>query len=120
DTRPLKIDAFIENYAAKQYGLGPVQAREFKQMLLAIPYEVSRGEVKGSNLSLSQLLDSARLVSTFFNQTKPSRNKKEFEHYRLISDTRLQYLKYQDIEARANDIAFNADKMPVLINQLNT
>jgi hypothetical protein len=120
DPESLQIDAFIEDFAKEQYGLDPGQAWEFKQMLLAVPYEVSRGVVKDNGMSVSQLLDSARHVSTFFKLARPLRNKQEFEHYRVISDTRLQYLIYQDIEARANESDITADQLPQLIHQLRT
>lgn len=120
DTRPLEIDTFIEGYAMNQYGLVSSQAREFKKMLLAVPFEVSKGVVRGGDLTLKELLDSARLISVFFNGVRPSRNKEEFEHYRVISDTRLQYLMYQDIESRANKADFTADQLPALIDELKS
>jgi len=117
---PLKINAFIENYAQNQYGLDPVKSQAFKDALLAVPYQVVNGIVRGSNMSVRQLLDSVRLVNKVFEEIRPLKNVAEFEHYRVISGTRLQYLIYQDIENRANGNSFTAEQLPALISELKS
>lgn len=117
-TIPLDIPAFIETYGKNTYGLDKEQSAKLWAALRAIPYQVSNGKVKESNLSIRQLVDSARYVSNVFRELKPLRNKQDFEHFKLMADTRLQYLCYENIEDQANSVSFTASRKAQLLPEL--
>lgn len=120
EAQPLDINEFVENYTKENYGFSKEHSGQFFKALTAVPYQVSQGKVSGSKISVKQLLDSARLAQKIFDDLKPSKNKQEFEHYRLISKTRTLYLSYQDIEQQANDPQFTATKIQSLLPSLKT
>ena len=51
-------------------------------------------------------------------QLRPLKNMEEFEHYRLMTAIRVQYLSYQSIESRANAADLTEDGLPALLKEL--
>ncbi|MDQ8052231.1 MAG: beta-N-acetylhexosaminidase [Pedobacter sp.] len=119
-SQPLQIQEFVRQYAADRYGLQPDEAQQLWPVLKAIPYQVSNGKVRETKMSIGQLVDSAAWVSTTFAAMKPVRNQKEFEHYRIMADTRLQYLRYQQIENEVNQPRFTAEQKLAMLPRLKT
>lgn len=115
---PLDVTAFAKEYTKTTYGFDDRQAALFWAALKAAPYQVSKGKVSGAGISISQLTDSARWVVKTFNGLKPLKNKREYEHYKLIAGTRLQYLIYQEIEDKINKSDFTVVGVPGIIKQL--
>ncbi|SEW51540.1 Glycosyl hydrolase family 20, catalytic domain [Chitinophaga arvensicola] len=109
---------FIERYATTQYGLNGTDAKLFRTALTVKPVEIVQGKIMDSPLSISQLVDSAAQVAEIFKTLKPVKNIPEFEHYRLMSDIRLQYLKYMKVEMAFNADSFNAAMIPGLLKEL--
>ena len=116
---PLDIDNFILAYAQTQFGLSASMARQFEKALMMTPYEVSQGSVVGhEQMTIHSLTDSAALASKILHDMPVTRNKNEFEQFRLMSDIRLQWLKYQEIEYLVNEKSFSRNEIPALIRQL--
>jgi hypothetical protein len=46
------------------------------------------------------------------------RNEKEFEHYRLMADIRVQHLHFLEIVQEANTQDFNGDSIPAVLHRL--
>jgi hypothetical protein len=119
DQNPLDINNFIASYAQTQFGLSAVAAKQFKEALMIAPYEVSQGKVVGHDqMSIHTLTDSAALASKALHDIVVSRNKNEFEQFRLMADIRLQWLKYEEIESQVNEKTFSRKLVPSLIRQL--
>lgn len=116
--QPLDIEAFVYGYAQEKYGFTKQQSVDFWDALKAIPYEVNQGQIIHSNLSITELLDSAKLVAKTLKELRPQTNKEEFEHYRLMSDIRVHYLSYLAIEIKANSPDFSKQEIPDLLRQL--
>jgi hexosaminidase len=119
-SQPLNIQEFVQKYAVDQYGISPDQAQKLWPALKAIPYQVSNGKVKETKLTIAQVVDSATWVSNTLKDLKPTRNRKEFEHYRIMADTRLLYLLYQQIENEVNQSVFTAEKKQAILPRLKT
>lgn len=117
-TEPLNIKVFVAGYCKRTYGFDDRQSDELWRDLTAIPYQVSYGKVKDSKLTIGQVVDSAQLVSNSLKALKPKSNAAEFEHYRLMADTRLLYLRYQSIESRVNEASFTADQRAGVLPEL--
>ncbi len=115
---PLDVSKFIEGYALKNYGLKSSEAIQFKQALFTAPFEMRQGEVSRSKMTVNELRDSVKWASETFERLKPTQNKTEFEHYRLMTNIRLQYLNYQVVEAAANRKNVDDAKIQVLTKQL--
>src|SRR5690606_9412132 len=94
------------------------QAEDFWAALKAVPYEIVQGRISNPNISMSSFLDSVKIVAQTMHRLKPTLNEQEFEHYRLMSDIRLQYLRYVDIERRVNADDFRAEDVPEVLADL--
>ena len=116
---PLNIDRFMVGYCSDEYGFTPSQAMVFWQALKAAPYEVTGGIVQSSTpISLKALADSSIEASRVLRVLEPLKNKKEFEHYRLMADIRVQYLQFRVIEQEANSPSFTRMDIPSLLKRL--
>lgn len=109
--KALNTEAFIKQYAIYNYGFDKNQASSFWNALTSAPYEVKNGKVVGKDITVAQLLDSAQNAAAILKQLVPPKNKKEFRHYQLMADIRVQYLSYMAIETEANSNGFTLDKV---------
>jgi hypothetical protein len=113
-------EKFIGAWCRRRYGLDGKDAGIFKMALFTAPYKVVDGKVLSPNpLSLSSLLDSARMASTILNTLRPTMHRAEFEHYRLMAKIRVYYLTYVNIESAAN-AARDPNDLRKYIAQLQT
>jgi hexosaminidase len=119
ESAPLKIEDFIINYGVNQYGFTKGQATKFSQALRTAPYEVSDGIVQSpSRISLESLTDSIIWASKELKALTPTKNKEEFEHYRLMADIRVQYLGFLNIEKKVNSESFSREEIPIVLKRL--
>jgi hexosaminidase len=117
-TAPFDRETYVAKYCKTNYGFSKQQSRVFLKALITTPYEVGNNKVKGS-ISLKQLVDSVRLSAQTLAALKPTKNKEEYAQYVLSQDIRLQYLKFQLIEAEANAADFTAVQVRHLAQQLS-
>lgn len=118
-TEPLQVEDFIYSYAQQQYGLTAAAAVDFWKALKAAPYEVTQGKVVSEPaLTIQSVLDSAVHSAELLKNLKPKLNKQEFEHYRLMADIRVQYLRYYALEIEVNAPDFNLSGIPSVLNRL--
>ena len=117
--KPLDIRTFIRSYSKQQYGFNEQQAASFWKALTTTPYEVKQGDVIApSPMTVKQLADSqATAVKTLYG-LQPTKNKEEFEHYRLMAEIRMLYLNYQKIEKQVNMVSFTKVQLPAVVQQL--
>jgi hexosaminidase len=117
--KPLNIDEFVTGYAEKQYGLNKDQAHQFWEALKTAPYQVIQGKVMSPHpLTVKQILDSTAHASALLSSLKPTKNQQEFEHYRLMTDIRVNYLTYEKIESGVNGTNFDKSRVPDALVQL--
>jgi hexosaminidase len=112
-SKPLDIEQFIKEYCKKQYGLDQQQSVLLYKALKTTPYQIMQGEVIASPkpMTIKQVLDSTLWAAKTLNELKPSKNQHEFEQYRLMTDIRIHYLRYEEIEKEANLGNFNRDNI---------
>ena len=116
---PLDIPEFIIGYCARQYGLTRDQALAFWQAAQTAPYEVKEGEVQSPEpMTLTAMVDSNIVAAATLRALQPKKNLREFEHYRLMADIRVQYLRFAAIEAEANSPVFTTRAVPALLTRL--
>lgn len=112
--KALDIDGFVKAYTRDRYGFGPDESEAFWNALKANPYEINQGAISVPSISVSAMKDSAEWVLRQFEELKPKKNKKEFAHYILMSQIRLRYLKYMEVEMRLNSPDFETSELPKL------
>lgn len=118
-SKPLDINAFIVGYCKKQYGFDENQSQAFWKALKTAPYQVVQGQIVAPKpISIKQVLDSTMLASQTLGSLNPTKNKKEFEHYRLMTDIRVHYLQYEEIEKVINSASFENSRIPATLAQL--
>jgi len=116
--RALDISAFVSSYSKSQYGFDERSAALFWKAMTTTPFEVTQGQPVGTSLSIDQLLDSTKNSLKVLKELRPAKNEAEFEHYRLMTAIRVQYLSYQSIEARANAPEMTEAGLPALLKEL--
>ena len=62
--------------------------------------------------------ESNNVARKILNELKPVRNKKEFQHFRLMADLREYYLAYKELESEYNSENFTRNKSNQLIPEL--
>ncbi len=119
DPRPLEIDGFVASYGVENFGFSVKQAADFWTALRAAPFEVQQGVVDSPKpMTLQELLAAAESAAKTLAELKPLKNQEAFEHYRLMAEIRVQYLKYQQIEAEANTQGFGKPQASKAIARL--
>jgi hypothetical protein len=120
-TGTLNVNRFIGDYGAGRYGFDSAASRIFWQALTTAPYEVKEGVVLASTpMTLKVLTDSSVAAAQTLRTLRPVRNEKEFEHYRLMADIRVQHLRFLEIVQEANTQDFNRDSIPGVLHRLQT
>lgn len=117
-SKPLDINAFVTSYSKSQYGLDEHSSGQFWKAITTTPFEIVQGKPVGTDLSIDQLLDSTKMALNVLRELHPSKNTTEFEHYKVMTAIRVQYLTYQSIEARANAAEMTEAGLPALLKEL--
>jgi hexosaminidase len=117
--KPLDIDKFVSDYCKKQYGFTQQQSVLFYKALKTAPYQITQGEVVSPKpVSINQVLDSTVQAAKTLNSLNPLKNQQEFEQYRLMTDIRIHYLRYEKIEKTANSESFDPKQIPAILTRL--
>jgi len=115
----LDINEFIAKYCKDKYGFDAAQSTKFWQALKTTPYEIRNGKVLAKQpLTIKQVLDSTKAALETLYQLKPAQNKDEFEHYRLMTGIRVNYVQFEYILQRANSPEFTAAMVPGILQEL--
>jgi hypothetical protein len=119
NAKPINIDGFIVNYCREHYGFNTVQSAKFWHALKITPYEIRNGKVLSvMQFSIRQILDSTKTALETLYQLKPDKNKEEFEHYRLITGIRVNYLQFEEILQNVNSPSFTVAMVPNVLQEL--
>ncbi|WP_295796988.1 beta-N-acetylhexosaminidase [Mucilaginibacter sp.] len=116
---PLNINEFIAKYCKDKYGFDVDQSAKFWQALKTAPYEIRNGRVLSKQpITIKQVLDSTKTALEVLYQLQPAENKNEFEHYRLMTGIRVNYLQLEYILQKANTPDFTAEMVPGILQEL--
>ncbi|MCK5850410.1 MAG: family 20 glycosylhydrolase [Kiritimatiellae bacterium] len=101
--------AFVQKYAQDRFGLSAQEGKTLWKVLCADGDKV-RTPSGSFGLSLGVIMKKMLVAKKLMAGIEPRRNKKEFEHFRLMQDTRIHYLKVAAIEQWANETKFSLSK----------
>jgi hexosaminidase len=119
NAKPLNIESFIAKYCKERYGFDADESARFWHALKITPYEIRNGEVESIvQFSVKQILDSTKTALETLYKLNPDKNKEEFEHYRLMTGIRVNYLQFQDILQRVNSPSFTEAMVPSVLQEL--
>jgi hexosaminidase len=117
--KPLNIENFIGNYCKEQYGFSMQQSERFWEALKTAPYEIVHGKVEAPfPVSIKQLLDSTKTAAEVLFNLHPEKNTEEFEHYRLMTGIRVNYLEFHYILQKVNSPSFTVAMVPGVLQEL--
>jgi len=119
NAKPINIDAFVTNYCMERYGFNAVQSAKFWHALKITPYEIRNGKVESvMQFTIGQVLDSTKMALETLYQLKPDKNKDEFEHYRVMTGIRVNYLQFEQILQNVNLPSFTSAMVPGVLHEL--
>lgn len=113
------INRFVHDYAKETYGFNQRQSALFWNALQRAPFEVNQGKVNQGDLSVANLLDSARQSALDLHSLKAAKNKQEFAHYILMADIRTFYLTCIWVESEMNSTGYNSGEASGLLKVLH-
>jgi hexosaminidase len=118
-SKPLDIDRFIINYNSEQYGFTAAESEKFWKALKSGPYEIVHGKA-GSPVAITikQLLDDTQAALDVLYSLKPTKNKHEFEHYRVMTEIRRNYLEFHNTLEEINSPEFKPAQTQGILKQL--
>ncbi|VBB48566.1 conserved exported hypothetical protein [uncultured Paludibacter sp.] len=114
---PLDPKAFVTKYAAERFGFTQSESEKFWETF-TIPQELIGDGKPVKSQSIADLQKETHRIKEILYRLSPKRNKKEFEHFKLMIDLREFYLKFKELKAIYNSENFSRNESFVLISQL--
>ena len=114
---PIDPKGFVIGYANERFGLSVNDGEKLWQALSVSPELIVEGKPAASS-SIAEMRTDNNVARKLLNELKPSGNKKEFEHFRLMSDLREHYLAFKEIESVYNSEKFTKSNSRQLIHEL--
>jgi len=136
-SEPLDTDSFILNYGSIRFGFNENESNLLLEILKSPQELIINGREESTDKALFaehenaivRKLDEERSVSevkrSFMNlqqkmkRLQPKKNRKEFEHLRLMLDLRVHYLEVKSLEAEFQSEEFNGHNANVLLKKSN-
>lgn len=108
---------FILSYAQQRYGLSNKEAQTFL-CYFSLPQELVRKGKDTKGTDITEVIKSCKETKTNFDKLSPRQHTREFEHYRLMLDLRINYLCYKKIEFIYNSSAYDITQAGKLVQRL--
>jgi len=115
---PLNVKAFILEYGRDRFGFTAEQSAAFFEAMTPRAFEINQGKISPSGMDINEGLVNAGYVAETLHRMRPARNKQEYEHYVLMADIRLRYLKFKRIEMLVNAESFREEQIAEVLNEL--
>lgn len=116
--KPLNAKAFILDYGKKRFGIKKKEAEILYDYLYAPPELISDGMPTMSESISVMKTDFAKLRDGLV-AINPTKNVKEFEHFKLMADLRMHYLDFKEVEAVYNSDEFRISQAPPLLEKMD-
>jgi len=113
----LNPEKFVVKYANKRFGFNKSDGVKLWNALSVSQELIIEGKPKVSE-TINKMEQDAAIVSKLLYSLKPIKNKKEFEHFKLMIDVRQFYLAFSRLESTYNSPGFSIDKTAQLIPEL--
>jgi hypothetical protein len=114
---PIDPQAFVVRYARERFGLTEGEGEMLWETLTISPELIVNGKPAVSP-SIAAMRETVEEAVSKMKSLKPQSNTVEFEHFRLMLDVRLHYLKFKEAEARFNSPGFSIDDKESLVADL--
>ena len=106
---PLDPHGFVLRYAAERFGLSESDGELFWETLTIPPELIVNGK-PATAASIAAVRETVEAAVAKMKKLKPLTHRDEFEHFRLMLDIRLHYLKFKEAEARFNSPGFSVSE----------
>ena len=114
---PIDPHAFVVRYARERFGLTEAEG-ELLWETLTIPPELIVNGKPATSPSIAVMRETVEEAVAKMQTLKPQSNTDEFEHFRLMLDIRLHYLKFREAEARFNAPGFSIEDKESVVADL--
>ncbi len=98
---PIEPKEFVIEYAIERFGLTAEEGQKLWQALTIDPELIVNGKPQYS-ATIAEMRSQTKEAKTILYQLHPTKNEKEFEHFRMMIDLREYYLAFKEIKARYN------------------
>ncbi|OFY39029.1 MAG: hypothetical protein A2X18_05715 [Bacteroidetes bacterium GWF2_40_14] len=115
---PVDAEAFVIKYSQERFGFSQEEGKLLWDILTAPQEEV----VKGKDLnkkSVSEILKETKYLRSELYRLRPKTNTKEFEHFKLMFDIRVQYLLFKEAEWEYESRNFKREVASAYIDKLS-
>lgn len=108
---------FVVKYAQNRFGLTSNDGEKLWKALQVSPELIVNGKPTVSH-SIAEMRQNNNVGRNILHELKPVKNKKEFEHFILMSDLREFYLAFKEVESEYNSDDFTRSESKQLIPEL--
>lgn len=116
-TGPVDAKEFVINYSKDRFGFSKDEGELFWN-ILTTPQEVVVIGQGSKGKSVKEILNETTVLRDHLYSLVPESNKKEFEHYKLMFDIRVQYLMLKELEVTYESDSFDISLAPEFIIRL--
>lgn len=114
---PLDPSSFVKEYAVARFGLTEEEGQVFWQVL-SEKQELVKLWKNTNGLPATQLLQQATSQRDRLYAMRPRKNRTEFEHFKLMFDIRVSYLKGKELEADYQSENYNRSQAKDLLKRV--
>lgn len=122
DTEPLDPRKFVMDYGQTRYGLTAGDAEVLWAYFTLPQYPVvihGKQPRDERGTPLEQALNDCLSLRDRFSRVVPQRGRADFDHYALMLDIRINYLKFKQVEAIYESSSYNRSQAPALAARLD-
>lgn len=108
---------FALQYGKERFGLTETEAMKLWVFLSYKPELISNGKPVRSK-DIAEMKSTYEAVRNGILTLNPIKNEKEFAHFKLMTDLRMHYLDFKQIESVYNSDGFNQEMVSSLIDKM--
>ena len=115
---PIEAKEFVLKYGKNQFGLNENEAQSLSNFIFAKPELITNGKPEKSK-NVAQMLADFGKIRNALCAVNPTKNKKEFEHFKLMADLRMHYLNFKEVVESLNSVNFKKSQTTTLVDKLD-
>ena len=116
--KPIDAKSFVMRYGKNRFGLNKEQRETLWKFFSAKPELIKNGKPVWSE-DIDEMYSNYEGIRKAIKEIEPKDNVSEFEHYELMVDLRMHYLKFKGVEAEYNHKYFSIEQTPELLKKLD-
>lgn len=114
---PLDPKKFVLEYSKERFGLKNNDANALWEFLTTKTELIANGQLLNSK-RITQVKEQFKQKRDALVKIVPTKNIKEFNHFKLMADLRIHYLNFKQIDALYNSKNFKTSQTSILIDAL--